>query len=42
MKRTFTSKRTKQDENEEYIGLAIVAIGLVAMIITFLVKAHII
>ena len=36
MKRTFTSKRTKQDERTEYIGLAIVVIGLVVMAVAFL------
>lgn len=38
MKRTSTSKRTKQDENNEYIGLGLVVIGLAAMIVVFLIK----
>lgn len=42
MKRTYTSNRTKKDEQQEYIGLAIVVIGFIAITIAFLFEAHII
>jgi len=38
MKRTYSTQRTSKDERTEYIGLAIVVIGLVVMTLAFCFK----